>query len=87
MPHQSPSGYRFTTRVRICDRPTGGLLRDRNLEHGVGQFERAADRQRLVSLSLRVPFLDVEVKAGQPMAFVTLACLPEPGSSFTARPF
>jgi hypothetical protein len=43
----------------------GGPLRDRNREHGAGQFERAADRQRLVGLPLRVPFFDVEVEAGQ----------------------
>jgi hypothetical protein len=44
----------------------GGLLRDRNLEHGTCEGERAADRQRLVGLPLRVPFFDVEVEAGQP---------------------
>jgi hypothetical protein len=35
--------------------------------HGAGQFEHPVDRQRLVGLALRVPFLDVEVEAGQPV--------------------
>jgi hypothetical protein len=47
--------------------PADGLPGDRGRECGAGQGERAADRQRLVGLPLRVPFLDVEIEAGQPM--------------------
>jgi hypothetical protein len=56
--HQSPCGCLCTTRVLllIMNRPAG--FRDRDPERGAGQFERAADRQRLVGLPLRVPFLD-----------------------------
>jgi hypothetical protein len=54
--HQSPSGCRFTTRVLllIMKRPAGFST----AKHGARQGERAADRQRLVVLSFRVPFLD-----------------------------
>jgi hypothetical protein len=47
--------------------PRGALLFDRNLEHGAGQFERAADCRRLVVQSVRVSFLDVEVEARRPV--------------------
>ena len=47
--------------------PAGWLLGNRNLEHGTGERERAADGQRFVGLPLRVPFLDVEVEAGEPV--------------------
>jgi hypothetical protein len=46
--------------------PGGGLLGDRNRECGAGQFERAADRQRLVAVAFE-PFLDVKIEAGQPV--------------------
>jgi hypothetical protein len=45
--------------------PAGRFFLNRDLKHRTGEGERAADRQRLVVLPLRVPFLDVEVKAGQ----------------------
>jgi hypothetical protein len=44
-----------------------GLLLDRGCERGAGQGERAADRQRLASVS---PFLDVEIEDGQSVIFV-----------------
>jgi hypothetical protein len=40
-------------RMRLRIMKAGGLLLDRNLEHGAGQAERAADRQRLVVLPRR----------------------------------
>jgi hypothetical protein len=66
--------------------PASRLLRDRNLERGAGQFERAADRQRLVSLPLRVPFLNVEVEAGQPMVPAVSGLLSPPASSALKKP-
>jgi len=45
----------------------GGLLGDCGLECGAGQGERAADGQRLVVQLLLVPFLDIEVEAGEPV--------------------
>jgi len=46
--HQSPSGCRFTTRVRLrIMKPAGRLLENRSRERRAGQGERAADRQRL----------------------------------------
>jgi hypothetical protein len=50
----------------------GGLLGDRNLERGAGQFERAADRQRFVLVALE-PFLDVEIEAGEPVVLPVAA--------------
>jgi hypothetical protein len=35
----------------------------------VGQFERAADRQRLVAVALE-PFLHVKIEARQPVVFI-----------------
>jgi hypothetical protein len=46
-------------------KPAGRLLLDRNRERAAGQGERAADRQRLVVLPFGVPFLDIEIEAGQ----------------------
>jgi hypothetical protein len=43
--------------------PAGGLLGDRNCEHGAGKFKRAADGERLVAVALE-PLFDVEVEAG-----------------------
>jgi hypothetical protein len=37
-------------RAASVHEPAGGLLRDRRRECGAGQFERAADRQRLFAL-------------------------------------
>lgn len=47
--------------------PAGWLLRDCSSEHHADQFERAADRKHLVIALLRVPFLDIELEAGQPV--------------------
>jgi hypothetical protein len=73
--HQSPSGCRFTTRVRLrIERPAGFLL-DRNRENGAGLGERAADRQRLVAVALE-PFLDVVIEALQPWSWGIESLLP-----------
>jgi hypothetical protein len=63
-------GSRFTTRVRlpIMNRPAGfSAIAAANA--AAGQFERAADRQRLVLVALE-PFLDVKIEPGQPVVFV-----------------
>jgi hypothetical protein len=67
--HTPPSfpDLHSVARAAADHEPAGGLLGDRSRERGAGQFERAADRQRFVGLPLGVPFLDVEVEAGQPV--------------------
>ena len=59
----------------------GGLLGDRSREHGAVRGKRAADRQPLVVQPLRVPLLDIEVEAGQPVVLWHLAA-----TSVTAGP-
>jgi len=49
----------------LADREHAGrLLLDRSLKRGARHGERAADRQRLVVVTLE-PFLDLEIEAGQ----------------------
>jgi hypothetical protein len=64
--HQSRSVCRFTTRPAPDREHDVRLLGDHNVERGVGQGERAADRQRLVVVIFE-PLLDVEVEARQPV--------------------
>jgi hypothetical protein len=43
---------------------------NRRRECGASQGERAADRECHVVQPFRVPFLDVEIEAGEPVVFV-----------------